>query len=209
MEEDAPVGVGCATFGLFPTTAAACAAALMRGYVVRQLRPDRPSDHHLALQAAGVPVPEQRDLRRARQHVGLRAARRRVEEQREALLVADVRVGQARHGRTRRRHPDAPVGLGRQRARRTLHRPAGRLHVLPPALPGRPARGRRLPRLRRYGHVHRRARLQPDVRDPRRPRPVGRQPGPPAARDGAGHLRQLRQHRHLHPPQGRPSASRR
>ena len=50
-----------------------------------------------------------------------------------------------------------------------------------------------LPELRREGLVHRGPQLQPHVQDPRRP---GRGLGPrrvPAARDGAGHVHQLRQ----------------
>ena len=48
------------------------------------------------------------------------------------------------------------------------------------------------PRAVRGVPAHRAARVQPDVRDPRRADPVGREQGLPPARDGPGHLRQLR-----------------
>ena len=82
-----------------------------------------------------------------------------------------------------------------------LHRPAGRLPQLPGALPARQARRpEHVPELRRQEQLHRGAPVQPDVQDPRRAgRGHGRR-GVPAARDGAGHVRQLRE-RAQHQPQ--------
>ena len=77
-----------------------------------------------------------------------------------------------------------------------LHRPPGRLQELPRALAGRQDR-RRLPQLR-LARPDRGAGLQPHVQDPRRP---GRGRGPrglPAARDGPGHVHQLRQRARHH-----------
>ena len=106
----------------------------------------------------------------------------------------------------------APRGLGGQRPRRHLHRPADRVPVLPQALPGRPpdrgvrgqARPRpagrpgrhRVPELRQPGHVHRAQELQRDA--PHLPRPGrGRvRPGLPAAGDRAGDLHQLQERAH-------------
>ena len=51
------------------------------------------------------------------------------------------------------------------------------------------------------GLVHRSARLQPHVQDARRPGRRLRQRGLPAARDGAGHVRELRERRHVDAPQ--------
>ena len=108
-------------------------------------------------------------------------------------------------GRRRARlgdHPQ-PGGLGRVRSRRRVLGPAGRLPHLQAALPRRPARAERLrqaaveaPGRDRRLRPHGAARVQPDVRDVRRARPRGRVARVPAARDGAGHLRQL-QERHV------------
>ena len=88
----------------------------------------------------------------------------------------------------------APEGLGDERPRRHVHRPAGRLPQLQGAVPRRPSpRVGCMPELRCEGLLHRGPQLQPHVPDPRGPgrgRRVGRVP---AARDRAGHLRQLQE----------------
>ena len=97
-----------------------------------------------------------------------------------------------RHRRARRRHPDGSPGLGGQRPRRHLRRSARRLSQLQRALPRRPApRVGRLPQLRRQGILHRGTAVQPHVQDLRRAGGGRRLGRVPAARDGAGHLRQL------------------
>ena len=99
-----------------------------------------------------------------------------------------------RRRRPRRRHPHGAQGLGGERPPRDVHRPARRLPQLQGALPGRPAAGvGRVPELRGQGLVHRGPQLQPDVQDLRRPGRGRRRRRLPAARDGAGHLRQLRE----------------
>ena len=63
----------------------------------------------------------------------------------------------------------APEGLGGERPRRHVHRPARRLPQLQGAVPRRPpARVGRVPELRRQGQLHRGPQLQPDVQDVRR-----------------------------------------
>ena len=74
-----------------------------------------------------------------------------------------------------------------------LHRPAGRLPQLPRALAGRQDR-RRLPQLR-LDRPDRGPGVQPHVQDARRAGGGRGARGVPAARDGPGHVRQLRQRR--------------
>ena len=122
----------------------------------------------------GFVYPVERDLRRAARLLGLRAARRRAEEQRQAPVVEVHGAGPRRRRRPRLvRHPRAR-GVGGQRPRRGVRRPAHRVPVLPQALPGRPPgrgvrgearpaagerpRRHRLPQLRHQGRVHRAAR---------------------------------------------------
>ena len=83
----------------------------------------------------------------------------------------------------RLRDPHGAPGLGGERPRRHLHRPARRLPQLQGAVPGRPAaRVGRLPELRRQGLVHRGPPVQPDVQDPRRPGRGRRRRSPTCAR---------------------------
>ena len=141
--------------------------------------------------------------------MGLRTARRGAEEQRQAPVVAVHGAGARRHRRPRLLGDPGPRGLGGQRPRRHLHRPADRVPVLPQALPGRPpdrgvrgqarprAAGRpgrhRVPELRQPGHVHRAQELQRDAPHPPRPGRGRVRPGLPAAGDRAGDLRQLQE----------------
>ena len=114
----------------------------------------------------GLVFPSSRDLRRVPLHLGLRAARRAAEAQREGRLVAVDGPAPRRHRRPRRRDPHGAPGVGGERARRHVHRPARRLPELQGALPRRPpARVRRVPELRRQGQLHRGAAVQPDVQD--------------------------------------------
>ena len=109
------------------------------------------------------------------------------------------------------RHP-APPGLGSVRPRRRLLRPAGRVPLLPQALPCRPPRGRirgeegpsrrerpQGHRLRQLRHPRRMDRT-PGILRPAQdlPRPGGQRRGPalPAPRNGPGHLRELLQRAH-------------
>ena len=135
---------------------------------------------------------------------------RRAQGEHQAAVVA---LGRDRPRRHRRPgllgHPAAP-GLGRLRPRRRVQRPAGRVPALPQAVPRRPpaggVRGREaqrrrpgrradssLPELRHPRPVDRAARLQHDAEDLPRPGRGRVRPALPAAGDGAGHLRQLRQ----------------
>ena len=116
--------------------------------------------------------------------------------QRQEPLVGVDGAAPRRRGRPGRRHPEPAGGVGRLRPPGHLHRPAGRLHELPPALARGQDRGR-LPGLRIDG-VHRGPGLQPHVQDPRRPaRGRGRR-RLPAPRDGPGHVHQLPQRAPVH-----------
>ena len=163
-----------------------------------QARPD--GTRRQPEQAARPRVPVERDLRRLPLHLGLRPPRRAPQAQREGRLVAVDGPAPRRHRRPRRRHPHGAQGLGGERPRRHLHRPARRLPQLQGAVPGRPAaRVGRLPQLRREGLLHRGPPVQPDVQDLRRPGGGRRLGGLPAPRDRAGHLRQLRERADHHP----------
>ena len=63
------------------------------------------------------------------------------------------------------------------------------------------------PSLRLEGQLHRGPPVQPDVQDPRRPGRGGRGRRLPAARDGAGHVRELRQRAADHAQEAARSAS--
>ena len=80
---------------------------------------------------------------------GLRAPGRRAQEQRQGRLVAGDGLGPRRRGGPGLRRTHAPQGLAGERPRRELHRPAGGVQELPPAVAGRPASRRPVPRLRR------------------------------------------------------------
>ena len=67
----------------------------------RRARRRRARDDRLALEAARLHLPVERDLRRHQRGLGLRSARRRAEEQRQARLVAGDGPGARRHRRTR------------------------------------------------------------------------------------------------------------
>ena len=160
-------------------------------------------------QAPGLRLPQQRDLRRHPLRLGLRPARRRAQGERPPPVVAGDGAAPRRRRRPRLRGDPGPRGVGGLRPRRHVHRPADRVPVLPQAVPGRPPRGgvrgeeghaaaerpagRQLPQLRHQGRVHRAAAVQRPAED--LPRPGGERGGPalPAARDRAGHLRQLPQ----------------
>ena len=71
-----------------------------------------------ALQAARLHLPVLGDLRRPRLDLRLRPLRRPAEEQRQGRVVAGRDPGARRHGRARRRDPDAPARVGGVRARR-------------------------------------------------------------------------------------------
>ena len=143
----------------------------------------------------GLVFPSSRDLRRVPLHLGLRAARRAAQAQREGRLVAFDGAAPRRRRRPRLRDPHG--------ARRCGRRAATSRTFTDPLVDCRNCKERfradhlpdvgRVPELRRQGHLHRGAQLQPDVQDARRPgggRRVGRVP---AARDRAGHLRQLQE----------------
>ena len=97
----------------------------------------------------------------------------------------------------RRRRPGGrdhhvPEGLGGERPRRRVPRPARRVSELPPALPpGSPGRRRHLSELRPEA-LHRAPAVQPDVQDPHGSRRGRVERGLPATRDGAGDVRRLR-----------------
>ena len=66
---------------------------------------------------------------------------RRAQGQHQAAVVARHGHEPRRHRRPRLVGDPAPPGVGGLRSRRGVHRPAGRVPVLPQALPGRPPRG--------------------------------------------------------------------
>ena len=68
----------------------------------------------LAVQAARVRVPEQRDLRRARVELRLRPLRRPAQEQRQGPVVAGDAAGARRHRRARLGDHPAPARRGRR-----------------------------------------------------------------------------------------------
>ena len=93
----------------------------------------------LALQAPGVHLPVERDLRRDQRLLGLRPARRRAEAEHQGRLVARQRPAARRHGRARLLDHHEPEGLGGVGPRRRVQRPDGRLPGDQGALSGRPA----------------------------------------------------------------------
>ena len=68
------------------------------------------------VQAPGLRLPVVRDLRRHGLRVGLRPAGRGAQAQRQGRVVARDGARARRHRGARRRHPDAPAGVGGQRA---------------------------------------------------------------------------------------------
>ncbi len=154
--------------------------------------------------------------------LGLRAPRRRAAEQHQAHLVARLRSPARRYGGAGRLDPHAPDRVEGQRSRRQLHGPDGGLPRVQAPLPRRPGghdgldallpgdQGQQVhdqgwgavqalrrpphPLSRvRQGRAHGAAPVQPDVQDVHGTGGGGRRPYVPPARDGAGHLRQLRQ----------------
>ena len=177
----------------------------------RRARRRRARDDRLALQAARLHLPVERDLRRHQRGLGLRSARRRAQEQRQAGVVAGDGPGARRHRRARCRDPHAPAGLGDVRPRRLVQRPAGRMPDRPPALPARRAARRRGPdgdrppgprrSSRRLGlrcpvdggPLSRAAPLQPHVQDVHGPGRGGRVGHLPPPGDRPGLVRQLQE----------------
>jgi hypothetical protein len=155
----------------------------------------------LPLQAPGVRLPVLGDLRWARLGVGLRSARRGAQEEREGPLVARPGARARRHRGDRRRHSDAPQGLGGLRTRGGIHRPAGGLPALQEPLPRRRSADQRhtrsarraVPGLRQQRHAHRAAPLQSHVQDVHGAGGGAGRGGLPPPGDGAGDLRQLPQ----------------
>ena len=161
-------------------------------------------------QTAWPGLSRRRDLRRDQIGMGLRAVGRGAQGEHQAAVVA--RGG---HRPRRRRRPglvdhSAARGVGRLGTCRGLQRPTGGMPELPQAAPAGPhagglrtqegrATGRRaderdrLPRLRHQRSVDRAARIQHDAQDVSRPDRDRRGAALSAARDRAGHLRQLRQ----------------
>jgi len=169
----------------------------------------RDGHHRQPRQAAGPGLPVERDLRRAARLLGLRSARRRAEEQRQAPVVEGHGAGPRGRRRPGLVRDPRPRGVGGQRPRAGVRRPAHRVPVVPQALPGRPPGGglrgearqgpgerpvrHQLPQLRRQGLVHRAAHVQRPAQDLPRPGRGRVRPGLPAARDRPGHLHQLPQ----------------
>ena len=114
----------------------------------RRARRREPRHDRLALEAARLRLPVERDLRRDQRGLGLRPARRRAEEQRQAGVVAGDGPGARGHRRARRRDPHAPAGLDHLGPRRLVQRPARRVRHLPSPLPPRRAARRRGPQRR-------------------------------------------------------------
>ena len=170
---------------------------MLRAYAYRR-RHD--GQDRLAVQAARLRVPEQRDLRRPGVELRLRPLRGPAQEQRQEPVVAGDAPGARRRGRARLGDHPAPADVGGERPPGRLHRPAGRLPHLQAPLPRGPSRPvgvwaqavqapRRDPRMR----PDRGARLQPDVRDDRRPGQGGGLDRLPAPRDRPGDLPQLQE----------------
>ena len=99
-------------------------------------------NHRQPLQAAGDRLPLQRDLRRASVRLGLGPAGGRAEAERQERVVALDGPRPGRRRRARELDPDVAQGVGGLRARRDVHRPARRVHELPPSVPRRPHRPR-------------------------------------------------------------------
>ena len=96
-----------------------------------------------------------------------------------------------RRARTRQRHPATSADVGSLGPFAKLHRPAGGLQELQAALSRRSRRRRSLSRMR--WRTDRGAPVQPDVQDLHGTARGHRQYGIFAARDRAGHFRELRQ----------------
>ena len=161
------------------------------------------------LQAARLRVPVGRDLRRLPVDLRLRPGRRAAAAQREGRVVAVDGAAARRRRRARRRDPVAARGLGGVGPPLELHRPAGRLPELRRALPRRQARrSRHLPELRGRALASPRPASSTSCsrRTPARSRSDARG-GLPAARDGPGHVHQLRQRAAAPAARSRRSAS--
>ena len=91
------------------------------------------------MQGQGIYFPRQRDLRRARQHVGLRALGRGARRQHQARVVEEVRAGVRIQRRRGLRHPDEHAGVGGERPRGRLFGPTHGLPRLQVAPQGRHA----------------------------------------------------------------------
>ena len=153
-------------------------------------RPD--GGRHVPRQAAWDRLPVQRDLRWAALVVGLRPPRRRAPPQHPQRLVALDGPAPRRRRRPGGRDHHVAEGLGGERPRGRVPRPARRVPELPPALPpGSPGRGPHLSELRPEA-IHGAPAVQPDVQDPHGPRRGRVERGLPPTRDGAGDVRRLR-----------------
>ena len=152
------------------------------------------------MQAARLRVPLLGDLRRCRLDLRLRPLRRAAEDERQERVVAGDAAGARRHRGDRLGDPAAPARVGGLGPPRRLHRPAGRLPHVRPALPRRsPGRAAvraqtiQAPGRDRRVRADRGARLQPDVRNDDRPgEGVGRD-RLPAPGDRPGNLHQLQE----------------
>ena len=143
------------------------------------------------VQTARVRVPLGRDLRRHPLDLRLRPARRAHAPQRAGGVVAGDDPRARRRRADRGCHPHEPQGLGGVRPPGDVHRPPRRLPQLQGALARRPDR-RHLPQLRLQG-PDRGPAVQLHVQDLRRSGRGGVRRRLPATRDGAGHVRQLRE----------------
>ena len=142
------------------------------------------------LQAAGVRLPVERDLRRARELLGLRSARRRAQAQRQRGLVARQRHVAARTWSASTARSSCTRGCGRRpgTSRASPTRWSTARSASSASAPISSA-VRALPRVRR--RAHRGAPVQPDVQDLHGAGRGHRERRLSAARDRAGHLRQL------------------
>ncbi len=158
------------------------------GYASDRTRSDRQP-----LQAPGLRVPVRRDLRRLPVHLRLRPPRRAAAAQREGRVVAVDGAAARRRRRPRRGHPRPAAGLGgvaatwptsptRSSTARTAS--SGSVSTSSTTRITCPSCGKR-------GTFTEARAVQPHVQDPRRPGGGRRRRGLPAARDGAGHVRQL------------------
>ena len=154
----------------------------------------------VAVQAARLRVPEQRDLRRPGVELRLRPLRRPAQEQRQGPVVAGDAPGARRRRRARLGDHPAPADVGGERPPGRIHRPAGRLPDVQAALPRRPSRpvGVRAQALQAPGRdarlrPDRGPGLQPDVRDHGRAGPRGGLDRLPAPGDRPGDLPELQE----------------
>ena len=163
----------------------------------------------LARTPARVRVPVLGDLRRARLVVRLRPLRRPAEGERQGALARGDGARARRHRRARLVDHPPPGRLGGLGPRRRLRRSARRLPLLQAPLPRRPARrGAVRPEAEQASRARPSSATSPSRGSSTSCSPRGSAPveetGPgrvPAARDRAGHLRQLQERRPDRAPQ--------